>query len=284
MKIDALVFAGGGGRCLWQVGFWEQINLKLKPDLRAVGAVSAGALMSVMIFADKIGQAMKYFNEKTSLNKKNFYPENIFRNKPVFPHYDMYHSLILDIIDENSMKKLHSGPDIRVMLTRPPAWLGPLTGTIAGLALYSIEKKIKNSVHPEFASRIGFKNEKISVRQCSTPEELADLILQSSCTPPVVPVMYRDGMPVLDGGVVDNVPVNSVNDIKGVKLVMLTRSYPEEKLIFYKDRIYVYPSEPIKLKKWDFTNPAGLMETYDLGRRDGDAFVKRMQGSKEQGV
>jgi len=31
----------------------------------------------------------------------------------------------------------------------------------------------------------------------------------------------------------------------------------------------------VPVSSWDYTNPAGLQATYDLGRRDGDAFARR---------
>jgi hypothetical protein len=38
---------------------------------------------------------------------------------------------------------------------------------------------------------------------------------------------------------------------------------------------FVQPSEPITMGKWDYTDPEGLQRTFDLGRRDADAFVEK---------
>ena len=123
------------------------------------------------------------------------------------------------------------------------------------------------------ASQAGFTGEVVSVRECADPEALAELLLMSSCTPPVLPVMHRNGRPVLDGGLVDNVPVSAVEPSNGPVLVLLTRRYPVDRLPHIPDRLYVQPSSPISVYKWDYTNPRGMQEAYDLGRKDGERFL-----------
>ena len=55
-------------------------------------------------------------------------------------------------------------------------------------------------------------------------------------------------------------------------LVMLTRRYPALPVI--PGRTYVQPSTTIPVSAWDYTNADGLQVAYDLGRRDGEAFVR----------
>ena len=74
--------------------------------------------------------------------------------------------------------------------------------------------------------RIGFRPEVVSVRECATPERLANLILASSCTPPMTPLQRWNGRYVLDGGVVDNVPICALGEEPGETLILLTRRYP----------------------------------------------------------
>jgi hypothetical protein len=38
-------------------------------------------------------------------------------------------------------------------------------------------------------------------------------------------------------------------------------------------RTYVQPSEPIRASQFDITNPHGIREAYQLGRKDGASFV-----------
>ena len=81
-----------------------------------------------------------------------------------------------------------------------------------------------------------------------------------------------NGNYVLDGGVVDNVPVCALDGAPGVTLVLLTRRYPA--LPDVPGRTYVQPSRKIPVSAWDYTNADGLQVAYDLGRRDGEAFLE----------
>ena len=72
-----------------------------------------------------------------------------------------------------------------------------------GLAAHQADRAVRHRVHGVWARRIGFQPEVVSVRECQDEQAVADLIFQSSCTPPALPLCYRDQGPVLDGGVVD---------------------------------------------------------------------------------
>jgi len=271
----SVVFAGGGTRCLWQVGFWNEVAPAMSLQPTTVAAVSAGATMACFLFSGRFSAAVQHFQEITRLNTHNVYPFNIFRGHPVFPQYALYRNGILAAIDASALAALHDGPEIRILLSRPPRWAGPRMATVIGFLCYSIEKKLFSPVHPSFAARLGFTPEVVTVHECRTPEELADLLLQSSCTPPFTPVLRRNGRPVLDGGLIDNVPTGILNDEDGDMLILLTRRYPPESIPTLQGRTYIQPSRPISIFKWDYTDPEGLRDAYQLGRADGQAFLRR---------
>jgi hypothetical protein len=79
---------------------------------------------------------------------------------------------------------------------------------------------------------------------------------------------------VLDGGIIDNVPAFLASDKPGRTLVLLSKRYrrvlPEPGRTWY-----VQPSEPIRLDKFDYANPEGLREAFELGWRDAGSFVAR---------
>jgi predicted acylesterase/phospholipase RssA len=278
IKVNSVVFAGGGCRCFWQMGFWNTAasGLKLKPKVFA--GVSAGAAMAVAIAAGRAEYMLEYFKKATGENKKNFYPENFFSKKPAFPQNQMYRDAVINAIDGKYFDKAKSGPEIKVLLTRPPKWLGARSATLIGMGAYTLEKKLFFPVHSNLATKLGYKPEVVSVNQCNTAEELVDLILQSSCTPPLVPILRRGNNIVLDGGLVDNVPVAALDENeKSDILLLLTRVYPESKIPQIPGWTYIQPSEDIPIVKWDYSNPSGLQKAYDLGRKDGEAFVKRFK-------
>ena len=108
------------------------------------------------------------------------------------------------------------------------------------------------------------------VRSASeTPESLAETILQSSCMPPITPQYRRDGEPVIDGGIIDNAPVDLLGDCDS-KLVLLSRRY--DRLPHAPGVRYVQPSEPVPVALWDYASPSLIQKTFDLGRRDGELF------------
>ena len=271
----SVIFAGGGNRCVWQAGFWDIAApaLGLKP--KVVAAVSAGACISAMALSGRTMESMEYMKAKTGANDKNFYIENLFNQRPVFPHLAIYRQALLDMLDREALEKLKQGPELRVLLARPPAWASPIMGVFLGFLSYTLEKHLLHPLHPQWALKFGFKPEVVPVSDCANSEELADLILASSCTPPMVPAMYRNGRPVLDGGLIDNVPLAALKPHEFPALVLLTRRYPPHLLKGHKDRVYLQPSRPVPAGKWDYTNPQALQDTFDLGRRDAESLLSQ---------
>jgi predicted acylesterase/phospholipase RssA len=270
----SVIFAGGGNRCVWQAGFWEVAAPALGLNPKVVASVSAGACISAMALAGRTNESMAYMIEKTGANPKNFYLENLFNKEPVFPHLGIYRQALLDLLDAEALAKLKQGPDLRILLARPPAWANPIMGVFLGFLSYTLEKHLFHPLHPQWALKAGFKAEVVSVSTCRDSKELADLILASSCTPPMVPAMYRGGKPVLDGGLIDNVPVAALEPHEFPALVLLSRRYPNELLQGHRDRIYLQPSKPTPVGKWDYSSPQAMQDTFDLGRRDAEIFLQ----------
>jgi predicted acylesterase/phospholipase RssA len=82
-------------------------------------------------------------------------------------------------------------------------------------------------------------------------------------------------MALFDGGLVSNVPTEGVRARGSRTLVLLTQHYSS--LPSIAGRTYVQPSQPIPVGAWDYTNEAALRATFDLGRRDGEAFCSASQ-------
>ncbi len=278
---DSVVFAGGGNRCVWQAGFYRTVAEALGFVPARVAAASAGAAVAAVLFAGRFDPALAHFKRATSTNPRNVHWANLLNGAPVFPHAAMYRRALLAVIDEGALAKLHAGPELRVPITRAPRWLGPRAAfVVAGLAEV-VEHLVGPPVHPRLAPRLGFRADYRTVRDCPTPEALADLVLASSCTPPFTPLLRHAGEPAFDGGIADNVPVDALGDAPGRTLVLLTRRY--RKVPVHESRIYAQPSTAVPVSSWDYTNPAGLQAAYDLGQRDGERFV-RESGTSSDGT
>ncbi|CAB3723120.1 patatin-like phospholipase family protein [Trinickia soli] len=285
---DQVVFAGGGNRCWWQAGFWDVVQPELALAPRVIAAISAGAATACMLYTRDSEWVMRYYEDVLRHNKKNAYWGNLWRRgAPVFPHYAIYRRALLDIYGE-PFAKLAQAPEIRVGVSRVPRWLGARASVVAGLVAYNIDKHIRKVLHPTLGRALGFRPEFVRVQECAVVEELADLILQSSCTPPFTPVLRRKGRPVLDGGMVDNVPVGALDETPGRVLVLVTRRYPRPQTFVVahgsQQRLYVQPSRKVPISSWDYTQPALMRPAYDLGRADGEAFLQRLTQLSELAV
>lgn len=269
---DAAVFAGGGCRCFWQLGFWSAAERRLGLAPERVGAVSAGAAMACAALTGVYEEIVEYFAARTAANASNFQPRNWLRGEPVFPHERIYRDTILAMTDDHRLERLRAGPDVRVLLGRPPSRAGRFGTIVLGLLGSQIDGLLNRGAHCVWGRRLGFRPELVSVRDCKTAEELAALLLHSSCTPPALPLYLRDGRPVLDGGIIDLAPVEAVEPARNT-LVLLTRRVPAAALPRVPGRTYVQPSQPIPIHTWDYASPDRVRETFALGVRDGEAFA-----------
>ncbi|ONB79733.1 Patatin [Burkholderia pseudomallei] len=276
---DQVVFAGGGNRCWWQAGFWDVVRPALDLRPRVIAGISAGAATACMLYTRDSRWVMRYYEEALRHNRRNVHWGNLLRAEPVFPHYRIYRQALLDIYGE-PFAKLAGAPDIRIGVSHVPRWLGARSAVAAGLIAYNIEKYVRKTLHPTLGRSLGFRGEFVRAQDCARVDELADLVLQSSCTPPFTPVLRRDGRPVLDGGMVDNVPVGALDASPGSVLVMVTRRYPRPQTFVVdgggQRRLYVQPSSKVPISSWDYTSPHQMQHAYDLGRRDGERFVGAM--------
>jgi predicted acylesterase/phospholipase RssA len=270
---DAVVFAGGGCRCFWQAGFWSvtQPVLDLRPDV--VVGVSAGAAFACAALTDRIEPVVAEFMRHAASNARNMYPRNVLGEAAVFPHEAIYRSTILSCMDDGVLEDLQRGPELRVLIARAPSQLGVAPGVMVGALAHILDRR-ESRVHARWGRRFGFEPEVVSVRSCKTVSELAELILHSSCAPPLVPLYRRDARIVLDGGLIDNSPADCADGARST-LILLSKRYGPDALPRIPGRTYIEPSRPIPIQKWDYTSPSLIQATFDLGRRDGEAFLSR---------
>lgn len=278
MHFDNIVFAGGGNRCLWQAGFWSVTAsvFDLRPS--RVASVSAGSAMACTLFAGTFEKGFSGYKQAIAENERNLYLRNMLGDRPVFPHGNMYRNAILSSIDKQALMRLHEGPEISVLVSRPPRWASTRMAILLGAVAVGLDSYNNQPIDNTMARRIGFQPLYLSVRDCGTPDELADLIIASSCIPPLTPQAMLDGVPLFDGGLVSNVPTNGVPHRNGKTLVLLTRQFP--KLPSIAGHTYVQPSAPITVGVWDYTNDVALQTTFDLGRRDGEIFCKFVKNKR----
>lgn len=160
-----------------------------------------------------------------------------------------------------------------VLTTAFPRALPGLGAAALGWFVYELEKKLHpEMVHPTYGRRVGFKGFIFDARQCDSAEDLVDLIIASSATPPFTALGKFGGRRLMDGGVIDNVPAFLADNVPGIKnnLVMLTRPYPKGVVGRQASRLYIAPATPLPVSQWDFTRLDLLAETIARGEDDAE--------------
>jgi predicted acylesterase/phospholipase RssA len=272
---DAMSFPGGGNRCYWQGGFYEALadRFDLAPSL-AVG-VSAGAFAGIYSLLGLGPKVRDLVFAGCGPHLRNIDLAAWRRGGALYPVGPMYRELIAQVFDAAALARLQTTVDFRIAIARLPRGLPPLLGAGLGIGAYQVEKHLFGPVHPTFGRKLGFQPEFIAVRELGTPGDLADALIASSGVPPFMPVTRIGGVPAFDGGLVDNAPVAPLEGVEtkgGRTLVLLTRQY--RRLPDIPGRTYVQPSQPMRIRQFDITNPDGIRAAYELGLSDGASFSR----------
>ncbi len=285
MQFDQIVLAGGGNRCWWQAGFWNVLNQAIPQHPKKIVAVSAGAATACLFSArpgDEGAQwGLHYYAKALASVSSNIDWKNLFSKEPLFPHYRLYRAALENILADG-FDRIQEGPEILIGLAKTPNYLSPKLSVVMGLLAYELEKKFQRPLHPQSGRRLGFSRLFISSKSCANIDELIETILQSSCTPPFTPVLYRDGQAILDGGLIDNVPIDGLTpaapgEKKQEALVLLTRRYdlpnPFTQELPGLRLTYIHPSQKVSISSWDYSRHDLMSEAYELGKRDAQLAV-----------
>lgn len=270
-----LTLAGGGNRSFYQLGLLERWGPALRDRIAVVAGCSAGAGVATLWLAGRSQQATAYWRERRAHVTQNFDWSELWRGRNPAPHGPIYRDTLLHGYGEGGLERIQALPfPVLVLAAALPRWSPTAVGVMVGLTAYNIEKRIRRGLmHPTFGRALGFRSVVVDARTCASPEELADLIIASSSTPPFTPLGRFLGQRLLDGGMVDNVPADATESIPGVlrNVVLLTRaSYPVGVLGLKGHRLYLAPSGPVPVHRWDYTRPEAVDATIALGRKDAD--------------
>lgn len=269
--IRNVIFAGGGSRCFWQLGCWDGLRdagVPLTETVACFGSTSAGCAMATAAAVDRTLDALRLFQALSRRNPANIHWGNVLKpGAPLLPHARMYRAALAEFVGPAELARIQS-KTVRFLLAAYPRLLGGPLGAAWGFAVYAAEKRLRDPIHPAWGRRAGFTPIVGEASRCATVDEFIALALAASCVPPVLPEGRHQGRPVLDGGLVDNVPVLLAADQPGHTLVLLSKRYARP-LPAVAGMTYLQPSAQIRIDKFDYANPAGLQEAYDLGRADG---------------
>ncbi len=273
MRDLALTFAGGGSRAFYQVGVLERWIDALEPRLAAVAACSAGAAMATLVLTRRTEQARRAFARRRLGVRGHLDLRRLARGQRPFPHDGIYRATLRDALSEGGFERLKALPfPVKILCaTFPRRARGPL-GIAVGLGAYQLEKALRPKlVHPSFPQKLGFRPRVWDARECATIDELIELIVSSSSTPPFTSVGRFREHTLIDGSMVDNAPAFLAEEDPGVakNLVLLTRPHHPSRLGWQGKRLYIAPARKLPIARWDYTEQAPVDETLALGRLDG---------------
>ncbi len=278
----AITFAGGGNRAFFQLGLMNRLGPWLLPQLAAIAACSAGACVATLWLAERAAATHDFWIKRREGVTKNLDLRRLLRREPLAPHGAVYRDTLLFSFREGGFERVVGQPfPIWILAARFPARMPSSLAVAAGIGAYSLEKAMRREmIHPSWGKKLGFRPFIFDARDCRSPEELADLILASSATPPFTPVGRFRGEPLLDGGMVDNVPAFMAESDSAVtrNIVLLTRPYPTAVLGQNGRRYYIAPSAPVPIERWDYTRPDRLGATIDMGEREASLHRPALDG------
>lgn len=279
-----LAFAGGGNRCYWQGGFYETVAPRLGLSPRRVVGASAGAF-AMLYTALGLGPTVRERVRQACLGRTSDLDWAGFRKGGrLFPVGDLYQQLLSELFTPDALTTLQAKSDFRIAISRPPRfWPLPVAAAL-GIGAYQLEKRLRRPVHPTAGRRLGFMPDLIRVATCETPAELVAALMASAAVPPFMPAGLVGERAALDGGLVDSAPAWALADLEAAgerTLVLLTRPFAEVPSV--PGRTYARPSRTIPVTQFTIRNWDGIRFAYELGRADGEAFLRRMEVAERNG-
>ena len=269
-----ITFAGGGNRAFYVLGLLRRWPETLWSRVAGVATVSAGACVAIMHLSGRAAEAHDFWCRRRAGVTRNLDWSKLLRGERPAPHYEVYRDTMLHTLAEGGLERVRALPfPLLILAARLPRFVPVPLATLLGVAVYQAEKALRpRMIHPTWGRLAGFAPEVIDARDCRDPAALADAVLASSATPPFTPLGSWHGTPLLDGGMIDNVPAYLADDLPGVRrnLVLLTRPYPPGVTGRRGRRLYVAPTRPVPIERWDYTRPELLADTIRMGEAEAE--------------
>lgn len=269
-----LTFAGGGNRSFYQLGLLTRWESTLLPRIAAVASVSAGACVIATFLSGRREEARSYWLERARGITSNFEWRKLLRGERPAPQGEIYRETLRVTFADGGFERIRQQPFPIYVLAAEFPWLMPRLLSVAlGIGMYSVERTFRRAPHPVSPRWLGFAPIAVDARRCESPEELATLILASSATPPFTPIGNFRGRRLLDGGMIDNAPAfmaESRHPEARKSIVLMSRPYHPSVMGIQGSRLYLAPTRPTPIGRWDYTQPHLLEETVAMGEREAE--------------
>ena len=237
--------------------------------------VSAGAAMAMLFRTGEASESVAFFEGLTGANPKNVYPLRLLRGQRPFPHEPMYRAALAHNLRGDAFRALQRGAPLRILQAYIEAGAPRYRTALRGLGAYRQQKR-RGDLHGAELPPPGIGWRVVTAQELPSPAALIDAIVASSASPPITRVFEDGARTLVDGGLVDNVPLRALSRPAraGRVLTLLTRyqDFGGAPAVHSDDRLYLAPSKPTPVAKFDYTNPRALRATFELGLADGDRW------------
>jgi predicted acylesterase/phospholipase RssA len=235
-----------------------------------IAAVSGGALGAAAFVARRGHQSLDAMMRRFAEHDSNLSWDALDPDTGLTKHQRIYREVVEEVITAEAAQAVRDGPPFEVLLGHPPGGAeGGKAAATAATAAYEAELHAINSPHFSWAERLGVTSTRVDARQAARDGRLSDLICAAAVIPPLFDMAWWDGLPVIDGGMVDQAPLP--RDAEGPVLILLTRRY--KRLPDVAERVYVAPGEETPADKIDFTDPDKIARTWAQGEADARAWL-----------
>jgi len=276
-SFDAIAFAGGGNRCYWQGGFWDAFTAIRPQNPSLVVGVSAGAFQACFSLIGEGDRVRSIVLEACATIERELDWGRLLKGRSPFVVADLYRDLIATVFGPLELAALRAAPEILIQVTHPPSWMPAMVAAYAAIGAYQVEKVVLGAAHSRAGRHVGLTAGHVSTHQLETPEALVEALMGTAAVPPFMPVGRIDGRPALDGGLVDNPPIDRIATVEakgGRTLVLTTRA--GKTIPATETRTVVQPSVPIVTSRFAVTDGEAIRAAYELGLKDGEAFARSL--------
>lgn len=276
-SFDAIAFAGGGNRCYWQGGFWDALTAIHPQKPSVVVGVSAGAFQACFSLIGEGDRVRQIVIEACASIERELDWGRLLKGRSPFVVADLYRDLIATVFGPLELAALRAAPEILIQVTHPPRWMPAMVAAYAAIGAYQVEKVVLGAAHSRAGRHVGLTAGHVSTHHLETPEALVEALMGTAAVPPFMPVGRIDGRPALDGGLVDNPPIDRIAMVEakgGRTLVLTTRA--GKTIPATEVRTVVQPSVPIVTSRFAVTDGAAIRAAYELGLKDGEAFARSL--------
>lgn len=276
-SFDAIAFAGGGNRCYWQGGFWDAFTAIRPQNPSLVVGVSAGAFQACFSLIGEGDRVRSIVLEACASIERELDWGRLLKGRSPFVVADLYRDLIATVFGPLELAALRAAPEILIQVTHPPRWMPAMVAAYAAIGAYQVEKVVLGAAHSRAGRHVGLTAGHVSTHQLETPEALVEALMGTAAVPPFMPVGRINGRPALDGGLVDNPPIDRIAMVEakgGRTLVLTTRA--GKTIPATETRTVVQPSVPIVTSRFAVTDGEAIRAAYELGLKDGEAFARSL--------